>query len=117
MGESELQTELLEGLVAAVYAFLVVGLVVLRRKPRMSIGGGFRTLGEVLRARFPDLPDGFTLREGLVRARQVEPGLDWGAIDQALIAYEGYRYGTLPESGASSPVVVNLVTALRRSGR
>lgn len=98
-----------------VYASLAAGLVFLLRAPRQLRAGSFSALGEVLRARFPDLPAGFTLREGLARARQVVPGLDWEEIDKELQAYEGYRYGGLPDSGAPSAAISNLVVALRRS--
>jgi hypothetical protein len=110
-----LETDLLALLDVAVYATVVAGVVVLRRARRSSDHPSFRALGEVLRARFPDLPPGFTLREGLAKARDVEPALDWNGIDHALIAYEGYRYGGLPESGPSPPALSNLVYVLRRS--
>jgi hypothetical protein len=112
-----LETDLLALLDAAVYASAIAGVVMLRRPSRMVEEGSFRALGDVLRARFPDLPAGFTLREGLAKAREVEPGLDWNEIDQALASYEGYRYGGLPDSGAPQPALSSLISVLRRSGR
>jgi hypothetical protein len=89
----------------------------LRRPSRWSDEKSFRALGEVLRARFPDLPSGFTLREGLAKARVAEPGLDWGEIDKELVSYEGYRYGGLPETGGPQEAISLLISALRRSGK
>ncbi len=107
-----------QALVAAdllVYASLAAGLVLLLKPPRSVQADSFFALGEVLKATFPDLPAGFTLREGLSRARQAVPGLDWNEIDRELQAYEGYRYGGLPGSGAPGPVISELTSALRRS--
>jgi hypothetical protein len=110
-----LETQVLVAANLLVYATLAAGLVLLLRPVRSLRGDTFFALGEVLRARFPDLPTGFTLREGLTRARQVAPQLDWGAIDEELRAYEGYRYGGLPDSGAPSVVIAELTAALGRS--
>jgi hypothetical protein len=111
-----LQTELLVFASAAVYISLAAGLVVLSRTPRY-VGDTFEALGQVLRDRFPDLPAGFTLREGLIRARQLAPELDWNEIDGALRAYEDYRYGGLPKTGDTVPALAGLISALRRSPR
>jgi len=72
----------------------------------------FRELAEVLRGRFPELPEGFTLREGLARAREAAPMLDWGEIYRALDGYEAYRYGGLPEPDSPQPALAGLVAAL-----
>jgi hypothetical protein len=112
-----LETDLLALLDVAVYATAVVGVVVLLRRGQPPGAPSFRALGEVLRARFPDLPPGFTLREGLAKAREAVPDLDWDGIDRALVTYEGYRYGGLPELGGAPPVLSNLIYALRRSQR
>ncbi len=101
---------------AAVYVTLAAGLVVLWRTPRY-VGNTFEALGQALRERFPDLPAGFTLREGLARARALTPELDWNEIDDALRAYEDYRYGGLPKTGAVVPALAGLISALRRSPR
>jgi hypothetical protein len=103
-------------LVGVVYASVVAGLVVLWKTPRLIQDVSFKVLGEVLKTRFPDLPAGFTLREGLARARQEEPGLDWNGIDEALASYENQRYGGLPEQGAPKLALESLIMALRRRG-
>jgi len=112
-----LNDELLIALNVVVYASFVAGLVVFVRSPRQLQAVSFRTLGDLLRSSFPDLPAGFTLREGLARARQAQPGLDWDAIDRELGTYEGYRYGGLPDSGSTGPALSALVSSLRRSSR
>ena len=112
-----METDLLALLDVAVCASGVAGLVILRRPSKVLGDISFSALGEVLRARFPDLPAGFTLREGLAKAREVEPGLDWDGIDQALVSYEGFRYGGLPDSTLPQPAISNLILALRRSAR
>jgi hypothetical protein len=95
------------------YAAAASGVAVLVRSPSKVRERTFRELGDVLRGRFPELPEGFTLREGLARARQVAPLLDWGEIYRALDDYEGYRYGGFPEPNSQQPALVGLVAALR----
>lgn len=98
-----------------VYVSFIIGAVsFVRASPRQEDVSSFRMLGELLRSRFPDLPAGFTLREGLARAKQDQPELNWRSIEQELAAYEGFRYGGLPESGASGPALSKLVASLRR---
>lgn len=90
--------------------------MVLSRTPRL-VENSFEALGQILKETFPDLPDGFTLREGLVKAREARPELDWVEIDRELHAYEDYRYGGMPETGSSVPALSGLISALRRSAR
>ena len=112
-----MQDETLIVLNVVAYLLLAGGLIVfLRSAPRVQVNS-FRALGELLRARFPDLPPGFTLREGLARARRSQPGLDWDEIERELGAYEGYRYGGLPDSGSPGPALAKLVSSLRGSSR
>jgi len=115
-----LDPDLLVALDAAVYLAAALGAVAMRtRRGRASGAGSFGELGEALRVRFPELPEGFTMREGLARARREEPGLDWDGIDRALVAYEGQRYGglPLPPQEAEAPPLGELVRALRRRAR
>jgi hypothetical protein len=116
MEVAQLITDALILLVGVVYASVVAGLVVLWKTPRLIREVSFKALGEVLKARFPDLPAGFTLREGLARARQEEPGLDWNSIDEALASYEDQRYGGLPGQGGPKLALESLIMALRRPG-
>src|SRR5437879_10187997 len=59
----------------------------------------FALLEKSLQKAFPDLPEGFTLREALSLAERLRLKVDWGRVQLALERYEAFRYGgaTLPE--------------------
>lgn len=105
---------------AAVYASLVAALVQWRRQrvpaPR-DARTAFRLLEDALGRSFPDLPQGFTLREGLTRARQADPDLRWEDIDRTLDQYESFRFGEGSSPALPVPEVMRLVKALRRRTR
>jgi hypothetical protein len=63
------------------------------RSGEASSGRAYVELENALRKRFPDLPYGFTLREGLARARPMAKGVDWGSVERELREYEEQRYG------------------------
>jgi hypothetical protein len=91
---------------AVVYAGLALGLVAklsLRQKVKGGAGTIYSRLESSLKRRFPDLPAGFTLREGLERARRFAPGLDWHQLGEELRSYELHRYGadTAPANRSS----------------
>ena len=72
----------------------------------------FRQLEASLKRRFPDLPPGFTWREGLACARRLDLRLDWAEIDAAADRYEAFRYGgAKPEPPDTE--VIKLVRSLR----
>ena len=100
-----------------VYASLAAGLVLVMKGRRSAPRGRtpIDSLTEAMKMRFPDLPPGFTLREGLARAQQLRLDLDWKGVESSLSAYEQQRYG----SGEVSqyPELVDLRDALRRSSR
>ncbi len=110
-----MESEILVALNLLAYLTAAAGVAVLVRTHAIVRDRTFGELGAVLRGRFPELPEGFTLREGLAKAEDFVPGLDWSAIYRALDAYEGNRYGGLPEPTASQPVLAGLVAALRGS--
>jgi hypothetical protein len=98
-----LQVELLV-LNMIVFSALALGLAVrMRRKSRgpEEVGAIYRRLGFTLTKKFPDLPPGFTWREGLERARPTSPGIDWALLENELGSYEAFRYG-----GGSEPTVL-----------
>jgi hypothetical protein len=100
---------------AGAYVTLGAGLVQARRRARIdptTLDEAFHELELVLKKRFPDLPEGYTLREGLSRARSTEPGLRWDDIDVALGAYEAHRYGDIAASQAPRPELKRLITEL-----
>ena len=89
-----------------------------QRAPRPAdSAGAFRLLETALKRSFPDMPQGFTIREGLVRARGAGLALRWEAIDQTLAEYEAYRYGGAPIPGRPPPELVRLVKVLWRRRR
>ncbi len=90
-----MQTELLV-LNGIVFSALALGLAIrVRRKSRgpEELGAIYRRLGFRLTKKFPDLPPGFTLREGLERARPTSPGIDWALLENELGSYEAFRFG------------------------
>ena len=74
----------------------------------------FRLLASGLRRAFPDLPTGFTLREGLSRARLAGLNLRWDEIDQSLADYEAYRYGDGSAPDLPQSELMRLVKVLWR---
>lgn len=90
-----MQAELL-ALNLVVFSTLAVGLVV-RQRRRIRLRGGvdvvYWRLNATLTKRFPDLPPGFTLREGLARARASARDIDWATFEKELSSYEAFRFG------------------------
>jgi len=74
----------------------------------------FHLLEDALGRSFPDLPYGFTLREGLTRARLAGLRLGWEDIDRRVTEYETFRYGGGPLPALPQPEVMRLVRVLRR---
>src|SRR2546425_8519804 len=59
----------------------------------------FALLEKSLQKAFPDLPEGFTLREALSLAERLRLKVDWGRVQLALERYEAFRYGGATPSG------------------
>jgi len=104
---------------AAAYASIAAGVIQGRRRRRTTgpadEDAAFSQLESALIRRFPDLPEGFTMREGLSRVRSLEPGLGWDGIERSLESYEAYRYGGGPAPSGEQPDLTKLVRRLRRS--
>ena len=102
----------------AVYASIAVGLIQgRRRRASMQPSGidmAFRQVESAVKERFPDMPEGFTMREALSRVRSLEPGLSWDQIEKSLEAYEAYRYGGAPYPSGERPELAELLRSLRR---
>ena len=79
----------------------------------VGTGAVFNQLELALRKRFPDLPKGFTLREGLYKVRALEPALGWDQIGRSLEGYEAYRYGGEPIPSGEHPELMKLIRKLR----
>ena len=90
-----MQAELLV-LNGVVFSSLAVGLAIrLRRRPPgpEELAGVYGRLAFTLTKKFSDLPAGFTLREGLARARASTPSVDWVSLENELSSYEAFKFG------------------------
>ena len=102
---------------AAVYLSLAAGVVQWSRQrtPRPADApGAFHLLEVGLKRAFPDLPEGFTLREGLSRAKLAGFQVSWDDIDRTVADYEAYRFGGEASPSLPQPELMRLVRALWR---
>jgi hypothetical protein len=100
---------------AVVFSTLAIGLAVrFRRRPHENEGTWvvYRKLETTLTKRFPDLPQGFTLREGLTRARASASGIDWVSLENELGSYEAFRFGNGPQPAGPNIETVKLLRTL-----
>lgn len=111
------EIELLLVVNAAVYLSLTAGLIQRRRWSSMigqeDLTAMFGQLELALKKRFPDLPEGFTIREGISRVRTLGLDLRWDRIESALEGYEAHRYGEEPLPSTAQPELMKLVRELR----
>jgi hypothetical protein len=104
-----------------VYASLVFGLVLWRRG-RAPLPTDTKALYKLLEATlgkaFPELPEGFTWREGLRWAKKEKRGLmmKWENIDKSIQNYEAFRYGNTPLPDEAHPELLELIRALGGPG-
>lgn len=77
----------------------------------------FSILEDALIRSFPDLPKGFTWEEGIVRAKNLNLKVKWPEIDELLMKYESYRYGTNENTNANAHEVLKLAYSLPRRPR
>src|SRR2546427_6869051 len=86
-----------------IYLSLILGVFKARRgaaTPRVEDPVlAFALLEKSLQKAFPDLPEGFTLREALSLAERLRLKVDWGRVQLALERYEAFRYGGGTPSG------------------
>lgn len=108
-----MQAELL-ALNGAVFSSLAIGFAIrLRRKPGdLQVGTVYTKLGATLTKRFADLPPGFTLREGIARARLSAGGIDWVSLQGELDTYEEFRFGDGPQPTGDNDETLKLIRAL-----
>jgi hypothetical protein len=97
-----------------VFSTLAIGLAIwLRRKPNdLQLGTLYTKLGATLTKRFADLPPGFTLREGIARARLSARGIDWITLQGELDSYESFRFGAGPQPKGHNSETLKLIRAL-----
>src|SRR5438445_12244113 len=74
----------------------------------------FALLEKSLQKAFPDLPEGFTLREALSFAERLRLKVDWGRVQLALERYEAFRYGGAPLPEQAQDQVLRLAAILPR---
>lgn len=105
------------GLNAVGYGSLAIGALQYRRQlPVLPKDGPglFAFLDALLARVFPDLPPGFTWREGFQRLRSLDLDVDWAEIERTLSEYEAYRYGGAPRvSSGSWSELVKMIKRLR----
>jgi hypothetical protein len=98
----------------AVFSTLAVGLAIrLRRKSNMiQMGTVYANLSITLSKRFVDLPPGFTLREGIARARLSAREIDWVSIQAELDSYETFKFGNGPQPTGQYSETLRLIRVL-----
>jgi hypothetical protein len=102
---------------AFAYASLAIGLVLWRRQwlplPADSVAA-FRLLEVNLKRAFPDISEGFTWREAILRARNLKGDIEWDKIEEDVKVYEAYRYGDGPVPPTPGDEFLGLLKTLRR---
>ena len=101
----------------ALYGLLLGGVFIARRvrvSKALTLGAAFGFLEGSLVQSFPDLPSGFTWKEGLSRARKLRLDVNWGKVDDELHRYEAFRYGGSEQPGPAGYEVTRLAALLRR---
>ncbi|HEV2138217.1 MAG TPA: hypothetical protein VGR53_05195 [Nitrososphaerales archaeon] len=109
-----MQVELL-ALNGVVFSALGIGIAIrLRRKPPgpEELGALYRRVSYALSRRFPDLPRGFTLREGLARAHPSSPGINWTSLETELGSYEAFRFGGANEPSSPASETLKFLNVL-----
>lgn len=96
------------------YGSLAAGLVQRQSPKQIEELGVFPLLESTFRRAFPDLPSGFTWREGIALAKGLGFELHWNEVDEAIASYEAYRYGGSPMSDPSPPELIRLAEMLER---
>lgn len=109
-----MQAELLV-LNGIVFSALGIGIAIrLRRKPSgpEGLGALYKRVSYAMSRRFPDLPRGFTLREGLARAKPSSPGINWTSLELELGYYEAFRFGGGNEPSSPASETLKLLKVL-----
>ena len=115
-------TEMVYFLIAAnatVYAMLAIGLSRrLDKFPRdATLEEAFKILEEELKQRYPDLPEGYTWNEVLIKLKRSSTKTkhsDWANIENTLKQYEAFRYGDVDYKEVNPRSVVRLAKQLPR---
>jgi hypothetical protein len=98
-----------------VFSALALGVAIrLRRRTRRPEEADevYRRLALILSKRFPELPPGFTIREGLELAKPTTHGVNWALLKDELGSYETFRFGGGSEPAVSDGETLKLLRAL-----
>ena len=104
---------------AAVYVVLAIGLSRrLDKFPRdATLEEAFKILEEELKKRYPDLPEGYTWNEVLIKLKRSSTKTkhsDWANIENTLKQYEAFRYGGVDYKEVDPRSIVRLAKQLPR---
>jgi hypothetical protein len=112
-----LNLDVLATLNTAIYALLIAGVALLARRSALSNdpSQAFLTLAKSIENAFRDVPAGYTMREGIERARELGVKVDWTKVGLALERYESWRYGMAQKPSGGNSEVIRLAKAITRT--
>ncbi|MHB8568028.1 MAG: hypothetical protein ACYC7D_11795 [Nitrososphaerales archaeon] len=100
-------------IIAYLFALLGMFRARLRRIPNVeNIDEAFALLEKSLRETFPDLPEGFTWQEVMLRLKTLGLEMNWIDIEITLKKYEEYRYGGIVYTNTDVKSVLGLAFSL-----
>lgn len=100
---------------------LVAALLFLRKEPdvpaHISLHEAFNALDLSIKQSYPDLPQGYTWKEILIRIKtdyQHQQKTDWTDVEDTLKRYESFRYGGVQFENEDSRPILRLARMLKR---
>ena len=79
-----------------------------------TVEQAFKILEASLKSTFPDLPEGYTWREVMVKLRALNLDIDWWEVENTFKKYEDYRYGGIEYKNANAKAIMKLALSLPR---
>ncbi len=109
-------------LAALIFAECVVAAFLLLRKEsdlpaNISLEEAFNTLDLSLKQSYPDLPQGYTWKETLIRIKtnyRNQRNIDWSDVENTLKRYEAFRYGGVRFENEDSRPILRLARMIKR---
>ena len=98
----------------------VGGYVRFRRNWASRVGSlpeAFLLLESTLWRRYPELPDGLTLREALSRIEELGIEVDWQEMYSLLKQYESYKYGDIKLNNSPLAEIIKLIAIIKGDER
>ncbi len=114
-----LDNYLLVGANVVVFSALAAQIALRRRKKVVKapdITAAFKELQRALETSDLGLPPGYTLREGIGKARGLGLNVEWDSVGRALSAYEGEVYGGKKDQGVEYSEILSLSRELKEVG-